>query len=210
MKAIESLIFTIRGQRVILDADLAALYGVDTRSLNQAVKRNEDRFPDDFSFRISRAEWENLQSQLATSSAEPVENTPVADLRSQFVTSSGEPTLRSQIVISKENRSQIVTGSKGGRRYFPRAFTEHGAIMAASVLNSPEAISMSVYVVRAFVLMREQLAANSEIFRRLAEIDKKLIGHDTSLQVLWSKLQPLLVPQPEQPKRRIGFSKDKA
>ena len=205
-KPIESLIFTIRGQRVILDRDLAVLYGVTTSRLNEQVKRNSDRFPDDFSFKLTREEWEDLRSQFAISSPEDHK--------------SGRETLRSQTVISssesfenkelKQNRSQSATSPHGGRRHFPRAFTEHGAIMAASVLNSPEAVSMSVFVVRAFVLMREQLTANSEILRRLAEIDKTLLDHDTLLRVIWTKLQPLLVPPPENLKRRIDFSKDQA
>jgi hypothetical protein len=87
----------------------------------------------------------------------------------------------------------------------PYAFTEHGAIMAASVLNSPEAVAMSVFVVRAFVQMREQLAANAEILKRLAEIDKTLLEHDRALHAIWQQLQPLLVPPPDPPKRKIGF-----
>jgi len=115
MEPVESLIHLIRGQRVILDADLARVYGVPTRQLNQAIKRNSDRFPDDFAFQL-----------------EPQE---IAALRSQFVISKG----------------------RGGRRYVPIAFTEHGAIMAANVLNSPRAVQMGVFVVRAFVKMREAI-----------------------------------------------------
>lgn len=91
----------------------------------------------------------------------------------------------------------------------PWVFTEHGAIMAAMVLNSPEAITMSVYVVRAFVQMREQIVANAEVLKRLAEIDKKLLEHDDGLMAIWSQLEPLLVPPPEAPKRRIGFVTDR-
>jgi len=110
------------------------------------------------------------------------------------------------------NRSQIVTSSHGGRRKLPRAFTEHGAIMAASVLNSPEAVSMSVFVVRAFMRMREQLLANAAILKRLAEIDRTLLEHDSALRTIWRKLQPLLLPPPpepppEPPERRVqGFN----
>ncbi|MBI5185412.1 MAG: ORF6N domain-containing protein [Nitrospinae bacterium] len=137
---VESLITTLRGQKVILDSDLARLYGVQTKILNQAVKRNQDRFPEDFAFRLTKEEW-------------------------------GAPHLRSQIVTSR---------SHGGRRYPPFAFTEHGAIMAANVLNSPQAIEMSVFVVRAFVKMREYLAASREMEKRLAEIEKSLLTHDSS------------------------------
>ena len=88
------------------------------------------------------------------------------------------------------------------------AFTEHGALMAAMVLNSPEAVKMSVFVVRAFMQMREQLAANATIFKRLAEIDKTLLEHDSALQTIWEKLQPLLAPPPEPPRRHIGFNRE--
>ncbi len=127
-------------------------------------------------------ERDNLKSQIVTSRLEVVEN-------------DGD----------KENRSQIVTGSHGGRRKLPHAFTEHGAIMAASILNSPEAVAMSVFVVRAFVQMRERLAANVEILKRLAEIDKTLLEHDQALGTIWQHLQPLLAPPPDPPKRKIGF-----
>jgi hypothetical protein len=179
-KRIEPLILNLHGQRVILDADLSELYGVQTKVLNQAVKRNADRFPDDFMFQLTSVEWTNLKSQFVTSSLEVVEN-------------------------QGTNRSQIVIASHGGRRKLPYVFTEHGAIMAATVLNSPEATAMSVFVVRAFVRMRERLAANAEILKRLAEIDKTLLGHDQALGLLWEQLQPLLAPPPDPPRRPIGF-----
>ena len=107
------------------------------------------------------------------------------------------------------SRSQFVTLKRGQNiKYLPHAFTEHGAIMAATVLNSPEAMAMSVFVVRAFMQMREQLAANAAILKRLAEIDKTLVEHDSALRVIWTKLQPLLAPTPEPPRRRIGFHAD--
>ncbi len=133
-------------------------------------------------FQLSSKEWNNLKSQVVTSSLEAIGNDE-----------------------DKDNRPQIVTGSHGGRRKLPHAFTEHGAIMAASVLNSPEAVAMSVLVVRAFVQMRERLAANAEIIKRLAEIDKTLLEHDQSLGTIWQQLQPLLAPPPDPPKRKIGF-----
>ncbi len=186
---IESLILTIRDQRVILAADLADLYGVETRAIIQAVKRNADRFPPDFSFQLEFEEFALLKSQ-------------------GIIASDGRVALRSQIVIL--DTPQLVPRakfSKPGRhaKYPPYAFTEHGAIMAANVLNSPEAVAMSVYVVRAFVQMRERLAANAAILKRLAEIDKTLLEHDQTLRIVWQKLQPLLQPPPEPPRRRIGF-----
>src|ERR1022692_1897886 len=123
VEQIESQIYLVRGQKVMLDADLAALYEVETKALNRAVKRNSARFPVDFIFQLSADEFANLRCQSGTSSL----------------------------------RSQIDTSRWGGRRYPPYAFTEHGAIMAASVLNSPRAVEASVQVVRAFVQLRQML-----------------------------------------------------
>lgn len=185
LKPIEPLILTLRGQRVILDADLANIYGVPTKRLNEQVKRNSSRFPEDFMFQLTSKEWQSLRSQIATGSSEDVEK-------------ERDKSLRSQSVTLKPGRGQH-------RKYMPYAFTEHGAIMAASILNSPEAVAMSVFVVRAFVQMRDRLAANAEILKRLAEIDKTLLEHDQALRVIWQHLQPLLAPPPDPPKRKIGF-----
>lgn len=183
-KPIESLIRTLRNQKVILDADLAEVYGVPTKALNQAVKRNAGRFPEDFHFQLTAQEWAGLRSQTATASSEAAQN------------SRDEP-----------NRSQIVTGSQRHRdpRLRPFAFTEHGALQAANVLKSERAVAMSVYVIRAFVQMREQIAANAAILKRLAEIDQTLLRHDQALRTIWTQLQPLLSPPPDPPKPRIGF-----
>jgi len=162
---------------VILDTDLARLYGVSTRVLNQGVRRNSHRFPDDFAFRLSATE--------------------AADLRAEFVDTKTDI----------GNRSQIVIGSQKHRdpRFRPWAFTEHGALMAANVLRSRRAVQMSVFVIRAFVRLREQIAANRAILQRLAEIDNTLLQHDTALRDIYQKLLPLLQPPPDPPKRRIGF-----
>jgi len=157
-------ILTLRDQKVILDADLAAIYQVEVRALLQAVKRNPSRFPGDFLFQLAPEEVARL---------------------------------RSQTVISKPGR--------GGRRYSPYAFTEHGALMAATVLNSPRAVAMSVYIIRAFVKMREEQTANAVILRRLAEIDKALFLHDAALRDIYQRLLPLLEPPPQPPKPQIGF-----
>jgi ORF6N domain-containing protein len=156
-------ILAIRGKPVVLDSDLARLYGVQTRELNKAVKRNAARFPADFVFQLTSEEFASLMFQNGTSS------------------------------------------SHGGRRKLPWAFTEHGAIMAASVLNSPRAVAMSVYVVRAFVRMREELIAGASLEKRLAEIERTLIGHDVALKDLYQKLKPLLLPPPDPPRPQIGF-----
>src|SRR5512146_1564970 len=174
---IEALILTVRRQRVMLAADLAAIYGVDTRRLNEQVKRNADRFPGDFMFRLSREEFDALRSQ----------NAILADGRAA-------------------SRSQTMTLKRGQHaKYPPYAFTEHGALMAANVLRTKRAVQMSVYVIRAFVRMREQIAANTAILKRLAEIDKTLLKHDAALRDIYLKLLPLLQPAPEPRKRRIGF-----
>ena len=177
---LEPLIFTIRGHRVVLDSDLARIYGVTTKAFIQAFKRNHHRFPSDFSFQITAAE--------------------LADLRSQFVTSSSQP-----VDSSSGNWSQFATSSHGGRRYLPWAFTEHGALMAANILRSEHAVQMSVFVVRAFIRLRKEVATNAAVLARLREIDRKLLQHDVALLDLYQKLEPLLQPPADPPKRRIGF-----
>ena len=166
--SIASRILVLRDQRVILDADLARLYGVTTRRLNEQVKRNRGRFPEDFAFRLGAAEAAAL------------------------------------------NRSQIATGSQKHRdpRFSPYAFTEHGAIMAAMVLNSPRATEVSVYVVRAFVALRETLATHEELAKRLAEletrIEKKLANQDQIISSILSAIRQLMA-SPEPRRRPIGF-----
>lgn len=194
-KPIESLILNVRNQKVILDADLAELYGVPTKVFNQAVKRNLERFPNDFAFQLTAVEFGELRSQISAMNS------------SQFAMSSTQA-VENEVPVP--NWSQFVTSSKKhrGAAYRPWAFTEHGAIMAATILNSPEAVAMSVFVVRAFMQMREQLVANAAILKRLAEIDKTLLQHDSALRTIWDKLQPLLAPPPELPKRRIGFNRE--
>jgi hypothetical protein len=158
-------IYTVRKQKVMLDSDLAALFGVETKVFNQAIRRNAERFPSDFAFEITAQELANLRSQIVTSSRH------------------------------------------GGLRYLPWVFTEHGAIMAAMVLRSQHAVAMSVFVVRAFVQMREQISANLGVLRRLAEIDKKLLEHDVVLREVVERLAPLLNPPPEDEakKPKIGY-----
>ena len=180
---LEPLIFNVRGQRVLLDADLARLYGVKTFRFNEAFKRNRHRFPDDFAFQLGASELANLRSQFAISSSQP------ADLPSH-------------------KWSQIATSSHGGRRHLPWVFTEHGALMAANILRSERAVQMSVFVVRAFVRLREHVAANTAVLNRLAEIDKTLLRHDAALRDVYQKLLPLLQPPADPPRRRIGFHTD--
>jgi hypothetical protein len=199
IEPIEPVIRMIRGQRVILDSDLAKIYGVPTKRLNEQVKRNRERFPEDFMFQLTAHEVKRLRSQTGISN------------RSQFATGSEED-LRAQIATS--DRSQIVTGSQKHRdpRSLPYAFTEHGAVMAANVLNSERAVAMSVYVVRAFVKLREVLASTEELAKKLDELERKLTGrldtHEKAIVQLFQQIRKLLRPPPPQPevkRRRIGF-----
>lgn len=177
-------IFTVRRQKVVLDADLAKLYAVPTFRFNEAVQRNAGRFPLDFRFQLTREEFADLISQIAISKPAASES-----LRSQSAT--------------------LKTDQRGGTRKLPWVFTEHGALMAANVLRSEKAVQMSLYLVRAFVSMREQLASNLSVLRRLAEIDKKLIEHDVVLREVLERLQPLLdaPDEDEEAKPKIGFHK---
>jgi hypothetical protein len=163
VERIERLIYLIRGQKVMLDSDLADIYGVTTKRLNEQVGRNADRFPPDFAFQLTPQDVTNLRSQIATSKA-----------------------------------------GRGGRRYRPWVFTEHGAIMLASVLNSPVAVEASVRVVRAFVRLREILASNRELAQRLDELERKFEGHDAAIRNLFEAIRQLLIP-PEPKGRKIGF-----
>jgi hypothetical protein len=174
---LEMLIPTLRQQKVILD-------GVPTKIFSEAVKRNQERFPEDFRFQLTAKEWAGLRSQIATPDPEHTAPQCLTPNWSQFVTSSKRPR---------------------GAAYRPYAVTEHGAIKAATVLNSAEAVTMSLYVVRAFIRMREDLTANAAILKRLAEIDKPLLLHDTALRDIYQKFLPLLAPEPPPPKRQIGF-----
>jgi len=211
---VESLILTVRGQKVILDSDLAALYGVTTSRLNEQVKRNAERFPVDFAFQLTPEESANLRSQFAISSSGPIrpqsaaapEEDPV--LRSQFATSKARPT-RPQSVTAPSGeerlRSQfVISNSRGGRRYLPYAFTEHGAIMAANVLNSAKAVHASVFVVRAFVRLQQMLSTHEELARKIDELDRKVRAHDTVIVELVRAIKALMQP-PQEPKSRIGF-----
>ncbi|HEY8249785.1 MAG TPA: ORF6N domain-containing protein [Burkholderiales bacterium] len=166
---ISQRIVSIRGQRALLDADLAALYGVETRVLLQAVRRNHSRFPRDFMITLR--------------------NQDVAALRSQFV-------------ISKR-------AGRGGRAYAIHAFTDYGAIMAASVLNSRRAIEVSIFVVRAFVQVRESLAERKELGRRLDElegrVEQRLGAHDRAISEILEAIRQLMAPPAQRPKPGIGF-----
>ena len=180
-----SQIYIIRGRKVMLDSDLARLYGVETRVLNQAVKRNLDRFPVDFMFQLSTDEYSNLMSQIVISSSQISNNVKDINLISQNTTSSW-----------------------GGRRKFPLVFTEHGTLMLASVLNSPTAIQASIYVVRAFVKLREILSMHQELSERITDLEKrtfeKLEEHSEQLILVFQALREL-VQKKDEPREPAGF-----
>ena len=166
MEKIQESIYLVRGHKVMLDSDLAVLYGVTTKRLNEQVRRNAGRFPEDFMFQLTDEETGALRSQFATS-----------------------------------NRG------RGGRRSRPYVFTEHGAVMLASVLRSETAIQASVYVVRAFVQLREMLASHKDLARKLEDLEKK---YDKQFAVVFTAIRQLMEPPPVKPKGRIGFNTRKS
>lgn len=205
LQKIAPLIHEIRGERVILDSDLARIYGVTTKRLNEQVKRNADRFPEDFAFELTKEEWETLRSQSVTSKSDD------PNLTSQTPTSSSASlTNRSQFATLKSPadsklRSQNATSnSRGGRRYLPHAFTEHGAIMAANVLNSKQAVQMSVFVVRAFVKLREVFATHKKLADKLTELECKVGTHDEAIVSIIAAIRGLTDPT-KQKAQAIGF-----
>lgn len=160
-KAIERKIYLVRGQKVMLDSDLAGLYGVTTKRLNEQVRRNTSRFPEDFMFQLSADEFETLRSHFAT---------------------------------LKHGRGQH-------RKYLPHAFTEHGALMAASVLNTPRAVGVSIYVVRTFVRLREMVISHEDLAKKLDDLETK---YDGQFRVVFDAIRQLMFIE-ENPKRKIGF-----
>ncbi len=179
LETITQRIVVFREQKVLLDSDLATLYGVETRRFNEQVRRNTERFPEDFMFQLSQEEWDSLRSQFAT----------------------------------------LKMGRGQHRKYLPYVFTEHGAIMAATVLNSPSAVEVSIYVVRAFVRLREMISSNKELSKRLDELEQRIelktetvalqhvvFAHNTRAQLkqVFDAIRVLMTP-PDPPKRSIGF-----
>jgi phage regulator Rha-like protein len=170
--SVEPLIQMVRDERIILDSDLAHIYGVETGALNRATKRNSEKFPADFMFRLKEEEFRSLRCQIGT----------------------------------------LKTGRGRHRKFLPFVFTEHGAIMAANVLNSPQAVQMSVFVVRAFVKMRGSFSDSRELAKKLAaletELKSRLDIHETAIIEVLQRVMAILdppPPQPEPPRREIGF-----
>ncbi len=173
-------IHVIRGHKVMLDEDLAELYGVETRILNRAVARNVDRFPADFMFQLTAEEAAVLRFQSGTSKA------------------SGSHGLRSQNGISNAGES------RGGRRYLPHAFTEQGVAMLSSVLRSPRAVHVNIEIMRAFVQLRQMLASHADLAAKLARLEKK---YDQQFKVVFDAIRQLMAPSPTT-KRKIGFGSE--
>jgi hypothetical protein len=169
VESIAQSILVLRGQKVIIDTDLATLYGATTKRFNEQVRRNLERFPADFMFQLNEAEWESLRSQFAT----------------------------------------LKAGRGQHRKYLPYAFTEHGAIMAATILNSPRATEVSVYVVRAFVALREMLAGNKELAAKFNELAHKVDSHDQAIAGFINAMRELMRPPEPAKKHPIGFVTEK-
>ncbi len=184
IRSIQNRIYEIRGERVMLDRDLAALYEIEVRVLNQAVKRNSKRFPKDFMFQLTKEEFESLKQQIETSET----------------TNSS----RSQIVILK-------TGRGGNTKYLPYAFTEQGVAMLSGVINSDKAIAMNIVIMRTFVEIRKMLLQESDLKTQLKEIKERLGEHDVQLNQIYDAMENLLDEKAAQRKwddrERIGFKK---
>jgi len=180
IQSIQNRIYEIRGERVMLDKDLAALYETETKRLKEAVNRNIKRFPSDFMFQLTKEEFEGLRFQIETSGNSD-------SLRSQFATSKG----------------------RGGTRYLPHAFTEQGVAMLSGILNSDKAINMNIAIMRAFVEVRKVLLSQSDLKEQLKEIRERLGEHDTRLNQIYDAMENLLDEKATQRKwsdrERIGF-----
>ncbi|MBN1475137.1 ORF6N domain-containing protein [Candidatus Sumerlaeota bacterium] len=177
---IEGMILTIRGQRVLIDQDLADLYGVETKTLIRAVKRNIDRFPDDFIFQLSKEEHASLRYQFGTSNR----------------------LSRSVIPDSAQPKSHVKKG-RGGRRHLPYAFTEQGVAMLSSVLRSPRAVQVNIEIMRAFVRMRQLLASHADLTQKLNALERR---YDAQFKVVFDAIRQLMKPAPPPRHRRIGYT----
>jgi len=165
---IEQRIFLIRGEKVIIDADLAEFYGVSTKRLNEQIKRNRDRFPEDFLFQLT-------------------------------------PEEKTEVVANCDHLSNLKYS-----KALPNAFTEHGAIMAATVVNSARAIEVSVFIVRAFVRLRRAIAEHKELAQKIAQLERRLANHDENIIIIMRAIEQLMNPELPPQKRRIGFQSEEA
>ena len=219
---LESLVITLRGQRVMLSPHLAPLYGVSTKALTQAVKRNPERFPADFMFQLTEEEAADLRSQFVTSNNR--DENASDNLKSQTVTANGDlledtAPLRSQTVMSNENApttadkllSQFVTANPNMVRFTPYAFTEQGVAMLSSVLRSPRAVAVNIEIMRAFVRLRHLLAGNAELTRRMEELEASVQAGsaktDQQFRAVFNAIRQLMTP-PASSTGRIGFRRE--
>ena len=193
---IANRILTIRGLRVMLDFDLAELYGISTKRLNEQVRRNPERFPADFMFQLTEDEFEYLRLQNTTSSTGEQEEIPVDDeghLRSHFATSSG---------------GAVSQGRQwGGRRYLPYAFTEHGVMMLSSVLSSPLAVAMNIRIIRVYIKLRELLGKHHELAGKIEQLESKVDKHSDELAMVFQAIRELMGIRPPEPRPMIGFTR---
>jgi hypothetical protein len=193
-------IYVIRGHKVILDYDLAVLYGVQTGRLNEQVKRNMDRFPEEFMFRLTKKEWQNMMSHFATSSSQNLHFQATGNMRSQFVTSS-QKKMELQNATSSQNKRKISAP--------PFAFTEHGVAMVANVLKSERAVKMSIAIVKTFIQLTKQILNYTALAEQIKVLKLHLGEHDVQLNQIYNAIEDLLDKKVEeqtwQERRRIGF-----
>ncbi len=193
-------IYFLRGRRVMLDRDLALLYGVHTKRLNEQVRRNISRFPEDFMFQLTKDEEEYISSRSQFATLNDENGLDEANLKSQFATSKQEVSIRSQFVTASI-RSQNATASKRNLRFLPYAFTEQGVAMLSSVLKSERAIQVNIQIMRTFTKIREMLVSSKELREKIKELEEK---YDQQFAEVFTAINLLLEP-PEQPKPKIGF-----
>ncbi|MBS1610569.1 MAG: ORF6N domain-containing protein [Bacteroidetes bacterium] len=203
IQSIQNRIYEIRGERVMLDFDLAALYEVETRVLNQAVKRNIKRFPKDFMFQLTKDEWNDMSSQIVMTGFQNVDNKKNKNKRSQnVILEPNDNSLRSQIVTLKAGRGQH-------SKYLPYAFTEQGVAMLSGILNSDKAINMNIAIMRAFIEIRKIVLQQNDLREQLRQIKERLGEHDAQLNQIYDAMENLLDEKASQRKweerERIGF-----
>lgn len=194
---VQRRIFVIRGVKVMLDSDLALLYGVRTKELNKAVKRNIERFPPDFMFRLAAGEAEFLRFQFGTSSVSgDVFGEPLGRL------SSGK--IADDSLMFRDETSNV--SARGGRRYLPFAFTEQGVAMLSGVLRSKRAVGINILIMRAFVALRRFLASHEALSKKMTEMEKIVSANRREIVSIWEVIKQLMSPPPE-PRKKIGFEK---
>jgi len=203
IQSIQNRIYEIRGERVMLDFDLAALYEVETRVLNQAVKRNIKRFPKDFMFQLTKDEWNDMSSQIVMTGFQNVDNKKNKNKRSQnVILEPNDNSLRSQIVTLKTGRGQH-------SKYLPYAFTEQGVAMLSGILNSDKAINMNIAIMRAFIEIRKIVLQQNDPREQLRQIKERLGEHDAQLNQIYDAMENLLDEKASQrnweERERIGF-----